>query len=265
MNLNIGFIIDLDGTMYHGKQIVPRADQFISQLEELSIPHLFLTNNSSRTPEQVAEHLMGMGIAARAEQVYTTAQASARYIQRIKEDAKVYLIGESGLETAIRQAGLEIVQEQPDFVVQGIDRQFDYAKLAQAVDFIRSGAGFIQTNPDLLLPSDGGFLPGAGSIGAAIQASSGAQPVIIGKPSTIIMNDAIELLDLPAERIWMVGDNPATDIKAGVAAGCRTALVLSGLATRDNLSTLLTRADVTPDLVVDHLLDLLDQVLKVNE
>src|SRR5690606_5726372 len=132
------------------------------------------------------------------------------------------------------------------------------------VQFIRDGAAYVQTNPDLLLPTDGGFIPGAGSIGAAIQAASGAVPVVIGKPSTIIMNDAISLLGLPAERIWVVGDNVSTDIKAGVMAGCRTALPLTGLTTRDNLEEMLERAGVTPDLTGDDLASLLDDIFNTR-
>src|SRR5690606_11564300 len=116
-----------------------------------------------------------------------------------------------------------------------------------------AGATYVQTNPDLLLPSDDGFMPGAGSLGAAIQAASGADPIVIGKPSTIIMEDAIRILDMPRDRIWVVGDNAATDIKAGHAARCRTALVLTGLTTHHNKQQLLERAGVEPDLIYDDL------------
>lgn len=268
MSNEIGLIIDLDGTMYQGKQMIPYADRFIQTLRERDIRFLFLTNNSSRPPEQVADHLGEMGIPATKEEIYTAAIAAARYIKRQKNDAIVYVVGEGGLVQAIREEGLRIVEdestEQPDFVVQGIDRQFTYDRMARAVQFIRDGAAYVQTNPDLLLPTDGGFIPGAGSIGAAIQAASGAVPVVIGKPSTIIMNDAISILGLPAERIWVVGDNVSTDIKAGVMAGCRTALPLTGLTTRDNLEEMLERAGVTPDLTGDDLASLLDDIFNTR-
>lgn len=263
MKKRIGLIIDLDGTMYRGKQMVEHADEFVSKLLELDMPHLFLTNNSSRTPQAVAEHLKSLGIPAEAGNVYTAAQAAARYISREKSGANVYVIGENGLEEAVIEAGLAVVQEQPDYVVQGIDRSFNYAKLAEAVRHIRSGAVYIQTNPDLLLPSDHGFMPGAGSIGAAIQAASGCAPVVIGKPSAIIMRDAIERLDLPPERVWVIGDNAATDIKAGQAAGCRTALVLTGLTTRANLQVMLESAGAEPDLICDDLPELLSKLLVI--
>jgi len=261
MKNKIGFIIDLDGTMYRGNEMVEHADEFVLQLNRLGIPHLFLTNNSSRTPHAVAEHLRSLGIPAEADHVYTTAQAAARYISREKSSARVYVIGENGLLEAVNEAGLEVVQDEPDYVVQGIDRSFDYAKLAEAVRHIRSGAVYVQTNPDLLLPSDNGFMPGAGSIGAAIQAASGSTPVVIGKPSVIIMRDAIELLGLAPDRVWVIGDNAATDIGAGQSAGCKTALVLTGLTTRDNLSSMLEGAGVEPNLVCDNLPQLLEKVL----
>ena len=261
MKNKIGLIIDLDGTMYRGNQMVEHADEFVAQLIKSGIPHLFLTNNSSRTPHVVAEHLKGMGIPAEPDNVYTAAQAAARYISREQSGARVYVIGEHGLLEAVQEAELEVVQDKPDYVVQGIDRSFDYAKLAEAVRHIRSGAVYIQTNPDLLLPSDNGFMPGAGSIGAAIQAASGRSPVVIGKPSAIIMKDAIELLGLTPDQVWVIGDNAATDIRAGQAAGCKTALVLTGLTTRDNLSSMIDGAGVEPDLVCDSLPILLERLL----
>jgi 4-nitrophenyl phosphatase len=262
MNGRIGLIIDLDGTMYRGRKMVENADLFVRRLKERSIPHLFLTNNSSRPPEQVAAHLRGLGIVAEDSSVYTAAQAAAGYVRRQREGAKVFVVGEEGLRQAIRQEGLKIVEDGPaDYVVQGIDRNFHYDVLKAAVRLIRGGAVYVQTNPDLLLPSDGELLPGAGSIGAAIQAASGASPVVIGKPSTIIMEDAIRLLGLPRDRIWVIGDNAATDVKAGRAAGCRTALVLTGLTTRDNMDVLLRQAGEQPDLICDDLLSLWDAVI----
>ncbi len=254
MTARCGLIIDLDGTMYHGGKMVAYADEFVSGLRDRKIPYLFLTNNSSRTPEEVAKQLTGMGIPADAAQVYTSAQAAASYIRKKRPGAKVYVLGEPGLHAALKEAGLQqVTDEQPDYVVQGIDFSFDYAKLERAAGYIRSGADFILTNPDLLLPTDRGFIPGAGTLGAAIQAASGKQPVVIGKPSTIIMEDVIERIGLPADQVWVVGDNAATDMRAGQAAGCRTALMLTGITTRDNLQETLETAGVKPDLICDDI------------
>jgi 4-nitrophenyl phosphatase len=154
---------------------------------------------------------------------------------------------------AMRDAGLVVTDERPDYVVQGLDRQFTYEKLKQAVRHILSGAESVLTNPDLLLPTENGLNPGAGSIAAAIEAASGRKPVLIGKPSKIIMDYAIERIGLPATDIWVVGDNLATDIAGGVAAGCKTALILTGVTTQDNKDELMRLNGVTPTVTADHL------------
>jgi len=256
-----GFLLDLDGTLYHGDSPIAGAASFIAWLKEKRYPYLYVTNNSSRTPEQVAEHLAKVGIEAVADEVLTSSQAAAMYMKERCIGSRAYVIGEHGLQQAIRDAGFEPVAEGPaDFVVQGIDRSFSYAKLAEAVSRIRAGAEFVLTNPDHLLPWNNELQPGAGSIGAAIERASGTGPVVIGKPSPIIMNYAIRRLGLPREQIWVVGDNLLTDIRGGIAAQCRTALVLTGLVSRDTLREHLQRTSVEPELVCDSLSDLADML-----
>ncbi|WP_409341977.1 TIGR01457 family HAD-type hydrolase [Paenibacillus sp. MBLB4367] len=256
-----GFLIDLDGTMYAGNRQIPHAASFIRELERRGWPYLYVTNNSSRTPEQVAAHISEVvGIEARSENVLSSAQAAAAYIAERREGRRVYAIGEAGLRQALTDAGLELVEEQPDYVVQGIDRQFTYAKLEAAVRHIAAGAVSIMTNPDHMLPGDGGLSPGAGSLGAAIRMASGIEPVVIGKPSPIIMRYAVERLGLPTAHIWAVGDNMRTDIGGGIAAGCRTALVLTGVATAANVEAQLSEAGCKPDLVCGDLAELLERL-----
>lgn len=253
------FLIDLDGTMYAGNSKIEYAELFIGRLRELELPFLFVTNNSSRRPEQVAEHLTQMGVEAEPHEIVTSSQATAFYIAARKPGARVFVIGEEGLRFAIEEAGLELVDERPDFVVQGIDRQFTYGKLAKAVQLITEGAEYVLTNPDRLLPSDGKLVPGAGSISASIQGALQIEPVVIGKPYEPIMRFALERLH-HAEEIWAVGDNPATDILAGQAVGLRTALVLTGIATEDNVQELLKRSGAAPDLVCANLQSLLGRL-----
>jgi 4-nitrophenyl phosphatase len=250
-----GFIIDLDGTLYRGDEAVPYAEAFIRKLRREGLPFLLVTNNSSRTPSQVADHLGDLGIQASSEAVYTSSQASAQYLLESQSGSKVAVIGENGLRQALEEAGFVITDDHPETLVQGIDRQFNYDKLAAAVQLLGSGARYVMTNPDHLLPSHAGLMPGAGSIGAAIQAASGVEPVIIGKPSPIIMNYAIRRLGLAAADVWVIGDNTATDIRGGAAAGCRTALVLTGLVSRDRVQEHTARAGVKPDLVCEDLND----------
>jgi 4-nitrophenyl phosphatase len=248
-----GFLIDLDGTLYAGHRPIPHALEFITLLQQKKLPFLLLTNNSSRLPEEVAAHLLDVsGIQVTAADIFTSAQAAARYVADQHQHALVYCIGEKGLLHALQEAKLQIADPSdslnPDFVVQGIDREFTYQKLEKAVQYIAAGAAFINTNPDHLLPSGDTLHPGAGSIAAAITMASQVDPVIIGKPSSIIMNYAIGMLGLPAADIWVVGDNIRTDIGGGKLVGCRTALVLTGLATPENVQQQIDAAKIQPDL-----------------
>lgn len=253
-----GLLIDLDGTLYHGKNMIDGADALIRKLREKKIPYLFVTNNSSRTPEQVAEHLIGMGIPASPEEVCTSSLAAASYIAHESPGAKVAILGEEGLRQALTDAGLDITEEQPHYVVQGIDRSFSYSSLAKALQWIHGGATSVLTNPDLLLPSDTGLTPGAGSLGAAIEAASGVKPVVIGKPSSILMKYATDRLGLSPAETAVVGDNMRTDIAAGVNAGCRTVLVMTGITTPDNMEAHMTAAGVRPDYVCQDLSEAAD-------
>lgn len=151
-----GLLIDLDGTLYHGNHRIPGADELIRSLKQRRIPYMFVTNNSSRTAEGVAKHLNEMGIEARPEEVCTSSLAAAEYIAGESPGASVAMLGEEGLRQALSGAGLHIVDENPQYVVQGIDRSFTYESLAKAVQWIRGGAKYVLTNPDLLLPSDHG-------------------------------------------------------------------------------------------------------------
>lgn len=252
-----GFIIDLDGTMYAGKDPVPEADLFIRSIRERGWPFLYLTNNSSTPPEHVADKLQSItGIDTDAGHVLTSAMAAARYIREDNRGTRVFPVGEAGLRLALEEAGFTLTHAGPDYVVQGIDREFTYAKLEEAVRHIRAGAAYIQTNPDHLLPMEGRLIPGAGSIAASIKTASEAEPVLIGKPSPIIMRYAIDQIGLPQDEIWVIGDNLRTDIGGGVAAGCRTALSLTGLATPGNYEDQIRTIGIRPDLACTSLMEL---------
>lgn len=251
----VGLLIDLDGTMYRGNQRINDAGLFIQVVKQLHIPYSFVTNNSSRTPEAVAQHLCAMGVEAAEADVYTAAQAAVRYMVERNLGKNVYFIGETGLEKALSKQQFTITNECPDYVVQGIDRQFSYEKLEIAVRCILNGAEYILTNPDLLLPSERGLVPSAGSIAASIQAGSQTEPVVIGKPSKIIMQYALERLGLSAEDVWVVGDNLFTDIAAGTRMGCRTALVLSGVTNEQNMEDLSRQSGMKADQVFANLME----------
>ncbi|ANE47858.1 HAD family hydrolase [Paenibacillus swuensis] len=248
----IGLFIDLDGTVYHGARMIPYADQWIRNVRSEGIPFLFVTNNSSRTPVAVAQHLIGMGIEALPDEVYTSAQAAAQYVNEQQLGKDIFCIGEIGLRVALQEKGLSLsdcMDDSVDVVVQGIDREFNYLKLEKAVTALLKGASFIQTNPDLLLPSDHGLIPGAGTLGASIQAGSRVKPVVIGKPSPIIMEYALAKLGCLPEQAIVIGDNMFTDIGAGRAAGCHTVLVLTGVTTSANYDEQVQLAGFEPDHV----------------
>ncbi|MGO4544810.1 TIGR01457 family HAD-type hydrolase [Paenibacillus sp. 2TAB23] len=248
-----GLLIDLDGTLYHGSHRIDDSDRLISYLQEINMPYRFVTNNSSATPEEVADRLLSMGIPATAADVCTSAQAAAGHIAQLHPGAAVFVVGETGLKKAVLEAGLQLTEDQPDFVLQGIDRTFTYDRLAKAVRYIHGGATFVMTNPDLLLPSSDGLIPGAGSIGAMLHAAGGKEPIHIGKPSSIIMKYSLNEIGLQANETWVVGDNLATDIAFGEAAGCGTILVLTGLTNADNLSYYSTQAGCEPTVICEHL------------
>lgn len=227
-----GYLIDLDGTMYKGSERIEAASDFAKRLRAKGIPYLFVTNNSTRRPEQVAEKLRSFDIPADSSQVFTTSQATASYISEQKPRAKVYMIGEEGLQYALEERGLVPAGEDADFVVVGLDRGVTYEKLAVACLAVRNGAVFLSTNGDIAIPTERGLLPGNGSITSVIAVSTQVQPVFIGKPEAIIMEQALEVLGTAKEETLMVGDYYDTDILAGMNAGMDTLLVHTGVTTR---------------------------------
>ncbi|MGE8207561.1 TIGR01457 family HAD-type hydrolase [Heyndrickxia sp. NPDC080065] len=230
-----GYLIDLDGTMYRGNEKIDAAGDFIQRLRRKNIPYLFVTNNSSRTPEQVAKKLNEFDIPVEENQIFTTSMATAEYIYEQNQNGTIYVIGEEGLKTALKQKGFQFTDEHPDFVVVGIDRKINYEKLSLACLAVRSGATFISTNADIALPTERGFLPGNGSITSVITVSTQTEPIFIGKPESIIMNQALTFLGTKKEETMMVGDFYDTDILAGINAGIDTLLVHTGVTTKEAL------------------------------
>ena len=244
-----GYLIDLDGTMYRGTELIKEAADFVNELIKLDVPYLFVTNNSSRTPEQVAEKLRSFSIPATEEQVFTTSMATANYIYEQKNEASVYVIGEEGIRTALADKGLKFAEEHADYVVVGIDRSISYEKLATACLAVRNGATFISTNGDIAIPTERGLLPGNGSLTSVITVSTQTQPIFIGKPESIIMEQALKVLGTKKSETLMVGDNYDTDILAGMNAGMDTLLVHTGVTTKELLSSY----EKKPTYVVDSL------------
>ncbi|MBP3038644.1 TIGR01457 family HAD-type hydrolase [Bacillaceae bacterium Marseille-Q3522] len=230
-----GYLIDLDGTMYRGTDVIEEAAQFVRKLKDLQLPYLFVTNNSTRTPAQVAAKLRDFQIPATEELVFTTSQATANYIYEQKQDASVYVIGEEGIKSAISEKGFSFAGEHADYVVIGLDREINYEKLAVACLAVRNGAVFVSTNGDIALPTERGLMPGNGSITSVVAVSTQTKPIFIGKPEAIIMEQALKVLGTKKEETLMIGDFYDTDIMAGMNANMDTLLVHTGVTTKEQL------------------------------
>ncbi|TWT16617.1 TIGR01457 family HAD-type hydrolase [Streptococcus sp. sy010] len=234
-----GYLIDLDGTIYTGNQVIEAGRDFIYRLQEKQLPHLFLTNNTTRTPKQVQELLdKTFAIDTDLGQIYTATLATVDYMDDLNLAKTVYVIGEDGLKSAIFEAGYQEDKDNPAYVVVGLDRQVTYDKLALATLAIQKGARFIGTNPDLNIPTEQGLLPGGGSLLALLEAATGVVPTVIGKPNAIIMEKALQRLGTPKEETVMVGDNYLTDIRAGLDNGFPTLLVTTGFTKLEEVPNL---------------------------
>ncbi|MCA0171289.1 TIGR01457 family HAD-type hydrolase [Bacillus sp. RAR_GA_16] len=232
-----GYLIDLDGTMYRGTEKIHEAVEFVKRLKEANLPYLFVTNNSSKRKEQVSEKLEDFGVPCTPDHVFTTSMATASYISNEKRDASVYVIGEEGIRDALTDVGLTIQDDNPDYVVVGIDRSITYEKFAKACIAVRNGATFISTNGDIAIPTERGLLPGNGSLTSVVSVSTEVDPIFIGKPEPIIMEQALAQLGTSKEETLMVGDNYRTDILAGINAGLDTLLVHTGVTTKEHLES----------------------------
>lgn len=231
------YLIDLDGTMYRGNKVIDDAADFVDRLNQQNILYLFLTNNSSKTQAQVAAKLEKMGVRAMPKQVFTTSMATAKHIRQQKSRARCYVIGEKGLFDALEKEGHILTETDCDFVVVGIDREISYEKLSKACLAVRNGATFISTNADVALPTERGLEPGNGALTSVITVSTGKQPIFIGKPETIIMEQALTELGVDKNETLMVGDNYYTDILAGINTGVDTLMVFTGVTPLEDYST----------------------------
>lgn len=258
-----GMIIDLDGVLWRGEEPLGPLAQWFQRLEALGLHWVFATNNATRTVEAYLEKFRRLGLPrVRPEQVVNSILATVEALrERWPQGARVYIIGEAGLYQGLAQAGFPHTEDwtQAQAVVVGLDRQLTYDKLARATLALRRGAWFVGTNPDRSFPTPQGLQPGAGAILAALEAASDVRPTIMGKPAPYLFRVALQRLGTRPETTLVVGDRLETDILGGQRAGCPTALVLSGVTSREQALS----GSVQPDLVVrdfGHLLDVLEQV-----
>lgn len=245
-----GYLIDLDGTIYKGRERIPAGERFIQRLQEQEIPYLLVTNNTTRTPQMVQDMLaQQFNIQTPLETIYTATMATVDYMKDMNRGQTAYVIGETGLKSAISEAGYIEDKENPAYVVVGLDSQVTYDILATATLAIAKGALFIGTNPDLNIPTERGLMPGAGSLVALLEAATRVKPVFIGKPNAIIMNKALDILQVKRSEAIMVGDNYLTDIMAGIQNDIASLLVTTGFTKAEEVPNL----PIQPDYVVASL------------
>jgi 4-nitrophenyl phosphatase len=250
------FILDLDGCIYRGDRPVEGAVDVIDALRAKGKKVLFLTNNSTKTPQEYADKLRRMGIEATMEEIMTSSLATAIYMRRL-ERGGCYVVGEDALKSALSGEGFKLLDEaeakRAKYLVCGLDFGLTYEKLAAACFAIQGGAKFIATNADPNLPIEGGFMPGAGAIISAIVESTGVKPIVVGKPSKKIIDIVLKRLRVRKEETAIIGDCLYTDLAAGKRAGIYTILVLTGATSKNDLKG----SRQQPDLILDSIADLL--------
>ncbi len=259
--MNQGFLIDMDGVIYKGSQLVPGADQFIQGLLRQNIPFVFLTNNSQRTRRDVVTKLSRMGIDVTERHIFTCAMATARFLAQQKPNGTAFVIGEGGLLHALHRNGFSIVDHEPDYVVVGEGRAMNFEMIETAVRMINAGAKLVATNPDPSCPTQHGSRPGCGAIVAMLESATGQTAFSVGKPSPIMMRAARKELNLATADTTMIGDTMETDILGGVQMGYRTILVLSGGTNLEDISAYGFR----PDQIVVSIADLCSPAMLAQE
>ncbi len=227
------YITDMDGVLARGDSLIPGAAEFIRRLREKEVEYLVLTNNPLYTPRDLAHRLNTNGLEIPTERIFTSAMATARFLQSQRPNGTAYVIGESGLTEAIHEVGYVITDIEPEYVVLGETHTYNIMQITKAIRLIVEGARFIATNPDASGPSERGIVPACGAMAALIETASGKAPFFVGKPNPLMMRTALNYLGVHSEDSIMVGDRMDTDIVAGVETGMETILVLSGVTSRD--------------------------------
>ena len=261
MNDQYGFLIDMDGVIYSGGQLIPGAVDFIGALLDQDRPFMFLTNNSQRTRRDIMTRLNRLSISVSEKHIFTCADATAAYLARQKPGGTAYVIGEGGLLTALHEQGFSVVDKDPDFVVIGECRTFNAEMMEAALNLLLGGAKFIATNLDQNCPTSDGMRPGCGALVSMLERASGKKAFSVGKPSPVMMRGARKELSLDAKRTVMIGDTMSTDILGGHQLGYYTILVLSGTTRSEDLATYSYRPDMVVGSIADIRLDMMDEVL----
>jgi NagD protein len=227
------YLMDMDGVIVHGPALIPVAADFVQRLQAQDIPFLIVTNNSEYTPRDLQMRLSYLGLNVKPEEIFTSALATAQFLHSQSPNGRAFVVGESGLTTALHEVGYTLTDQDPEYVVLGETTTYGFQRITRAIRLINAGARLIATNPDVSGPGEGGIVPATGSLAALISAATGVKPYFVGKPNPLMMRTALRTLNAHSEESVMIGDRMDTDIVAGTESGLRTILVLTGVTTRD--------------------------------
>jgi 4-nitrophenyl phosphatase len=247
-----GLLIDMDGVLWRGRAFLPGVKNFFDTLRTLQIPFLLVTNNATASPDSAVERLSNVEVTLDPEEVLTSALATAAYLKTVlPHGSHVYPIGEQAVRRALLEAGFQLLDEHDSAkaVVVGFDRDINWHKMTQASLAIQAGALFVGTNPDVSFPIEGGQAPGNGAFVMALEAATSVSPVIVGKPEPLLFEQAVTRLGLDAEKTLMLGDRLETDILGAQRAGIRSALLLTGVTSREEAQ----QSKIKPDFIFDDL------------
>lgn len=248
------YLMDMDGVLIRGTQVIPGAIDFIEKLKSVNAPFMVLTNNSRFTPRDHQARLNAIGLDIPEQSIFTSALATARFLESQRPKSSAYVIGEAGLTTALHQIGYILTEHSPEYVVLGETITYNFEQLTIASRLIMKGARFIATNPDVNGPTESGIVPACGAVAAMITATTGVLPYFVGKPNPLMMRSALRAIGAHSEEAMMIGDRMDTDIISGMESGLETALVLTGVTKRDEVD----RFPYRPHRVVESIADLID-------
>jgi NagD protein len=252
----VSWLCDMDGVLINDGQMVPGADRFLDRLRETNRAFLVLTNNALFTPRELHEKLTSLGVNVLEEQLWTSALATAQFVHDQRPKGRAFVIGETSLHDAMSDVGYVEDAINPDYVVLGETWNYSFDELTMAIRLVDNGCKFVATNPETNGTTPNGLLPGCGALAALIQSATGVKPYFVGKPNPVMIRDALNILGAHSKSTVMIGDRMDTDIIAGVEAGVKTILVLSGVTQPDEIE----RYAFQPSRVVNSVADLVDEL-----
>jgi len=248
------WLTDMDGVLVHEGRALPGASALIKQWQDAGTPFLVLTNNSIYTPRDLSARLQATGLDVPEDRIWTSALATANFLKSQNPNGTAFVLGEAGMTTALHDIGYVMTDQNPDYVVLGETRNFNFESLTRAIRLINNGSRFIATNPDATGPSADGVLPATGSVAALITKATGKEPYIVGKPNPMMFRSAMRKIGAHSESTGMIGDRMDTDVVAGIEAGLHTVLVLTGIADQTEIE----KYPFRPNEILNSVADLLD-------